>query len=130
MGIGIVFYGVAEPIMHFAQPPDAVPRSAQAARDAMGITFFHWGVHAWAIYAVLGLALAYFGYRRNQPLAIRSAFNTILGDRIHGPLVDFIDTFAVVVPLAGLATSLGLGVSQLHDSIGYSCDQIGKLSCR
>src|SRR3546814_11963868 len=67
MGIGIVFYGVAEPIMHFAQPPDAVPRSAQAARDAMGITFFHWGVHAWAIYAVLGFALAYFGYRRNQP---------------------------------------------------------------
>src|SRR3546814_1114173 len=96
MGIGIVFYGVAEPIMHFAQPPDAVPRSAQAARDAMGITFFHWGVHAWAIYAVLGLALAYFGYRRNQQLAIRSAFHPILGDRIQGPLGDFIDIFAVV----------------------------------
>lgn len=119
MGIGIVFYGVAEPIMHFAQPPDAVPRSAQAARDAMGITFFHWGVHAWAIYAVLGLALAYFGYRRNQPLAIRSAFHPIVGDRIHGPLGDFIDIFAVVGTLAGLATSLGLGVSQLNASMSY-----------
>ncbi len=119
MGIGIVFYGVAEPIMHFSQPPDALPRSAQAARDAMGITFFHWGVHAWAVYAVLGLALAYFGYRRGQPLAIRSAFHPIVGDRIHGPLGDVIDIFAVVGTLAGLATSLGLGVSQLNASMSY-----------
>lgn len=119
MGIGIVFFGVAEPIMHFSAPPDAIPRSAQAARDAMGITFFHWGVHAWAIYAVLGLSLAYFGYRRGQPLAIRSAFHPILGDRIHGPLGDCIDIFAVVGTLAGLATSLGLGVSQLNASMNY-----------
>lgn len=122
MGIGIVFFGVAEPIMHFSQPPDAVPRSAQAARDAMGITFFHWGVHAWAIYAVLGLSLAYFGYRRGQPLAIRSAFHPIIGDRIHGPLGDCIDIFAVVGTLAGLATSLGLGVSQLNASMSYLFD--------
>ncbi|HEY9278879.1 MAG TPA: BCCT family transporter, partial [Eoetvoesiella sp.] len=119
MGIGIVFFGVAEPIMHFSQPPDAIPRSAQAARDAMGITFFHWGVHAWAIYAVLGLALAYFGYRRGQPLAIRSAFHPLVGDRIHGSLGDVIDIFAVVGTLAGLATSLGLGVSQLNASMNY-----------
>ncbi|HUG59432.1 MAG TPA: BCCT family transporter [Candidimonas sp.] len=119
MGIGIVFYGVAEPIMHFAHPPDAAPRTADAARDAMEITFFHWGVHAWAIYAVLGLALAYFGYRRGQPLAIRSAFHPIIGDRIHGPIGDVIDIFAVVGTLAGLATSLGLGVSQLNASMNY-----------
>ncbi|NGM88645.1 BCCT family transporter [Parapusillimonas sp. SGNA-6] len=119
MGIGIVFYGVAEPIMHFAQPPDAAPRSVQAARDAMEITFFHWGVHAWAVYAVLGLSLAYFGYRRGQPLAIRSAFHPIVGDRIHGTLGDVIDIFAVVGTLAGLATSLGLGVSQLNASMNY-----------
>ena len=118
-GIGIVFYGVAEPIMHFVEPPDAVPRSSQAAQDAMAITFFHWGIHAWAIYAVLGLALAYFGYRRNQPLAIRSAFHPILGDRIHGPIGDVIDIFAVVGTLAGLATSLGLGVAQLNASMNY-----------
>jgi choline/glycine/proline betaine transport protein len=68
MGIGIVFYGVAEPITHFSTPPDAEPRSAQAARDAMEATFFHWGVHAWAIYAVLGLA--YFGYRTTGQRAV------------------------------------------------------------
>lgn len=119
MGIGIVFFGVAEPITHFSNPPDATPRSAQAARDAMEVTFFHWGVHAWAIYAVVGLALAYFGYRRNQPLLLRSAFHPILGDRIHGPAGDIIDIFAVVGTLAGLATSLGLGVSQLNASMNY-----------
>ena len=119
MGIGIVFYGVAEPITHFSTPPDAAPRTAQAARDAMEITFFHWGVHAWAIYAVIGLALAYFGYRKNQPLVIRSAFHPILGDRVHGPVGDVIDIFAVVGTLAGLATSLGLGVAQLNASMNY-----------
>lgn len=119
MGIGIVFYGVAEPITHFSIPPDAEPRSAQAARDAMEITFFHWGVHAWAIYGVLGLALAYFGFRKDQPLLVRSAFHPILGDRIHGPVGDVIDIFAVVGTLAGLATSLGLGVAQLNASMNY-----------
>ncbi|MDR6756949.1 choline/glycine/proline betaine transport protein [Mycoplana sp. BE70] len=119
MGIGIVFYGVAEPIMHFSAPPDAEPRTAQAARDAMEVTFFHWGVHAWAIYAVMGLALAYFGYRKDEPLVIRSAFRPLLGDRINGPLGDVIDIFAVVGTLAGLATSLGLGVAQLNATGTY-----------
>lgn len=122
MGIGIVFYGVAEPIMHYSQPPSAAPHSAEAARQAMEITFFHWGVHAWAIYAVLGLALAYFGYRRGMPLAMRSAFHPIFGDRVNGLLGDFIDIFAVVGTLAGLATSLGLGVSQLNASMSYLMD--------
>lgn len=119
MGIGIVFYGVAEPIMHFSAPPDAEPRTAQAARDAMEVTFFHWGVHAWAIYGVMGLALAYFGYRKDEPLVIRSAFRPLLGDRINGPLGDVIDIFAVVGTLAGLATSLGLGVAQLNATGSY-----------
>lgn len=119
MGIGIVFYGVAEPIMHFSNPPDAAPNSAEAARDAMSITFFHWGVHAWAIYAVMGLALAYFGFRRGEPLVIRSAFRPLLGDRVNGPLGDMIDIFAVVGTLAGLSTSLGLGVAQLNATGAY-----------
>lgn len=119
MGIGIVFYGVAEPITHFSIPPDAAPRSAQAARDALEITFFHWGVHAWAIYAVIGLALAYFGYRKGEPLVIRSAFRPFLGDRVKGPIGDVIDIFAVVGTLAGLATSLGLGVAQLNATGAY-----------
>jgi len=119
MGIGIVFYGVAEPITHFSTPPDALPGTPQAARDAMEVTFFHWGVHAWAIYAVMGLALAYFGYRRGEPLAIRSAFLPLLGDKARGPVGDFIDIFAVVGTLAGLATSLGLGVAQLNATLTY-----------
>ena len=119
MGIGIVFYGVAEPITHFSAPPDAPARSAQAARDAMEITFFHWGVHAWAIYAVMGLALVYFGYRKGKPLVIRSALRPLLGDRVKGPIGDMIDIFAVVGTLAGLATSLGLGVAQLNATGAY-----------
>ncbi|SMO87128.1 BCCT family transporter [Paracoccus laeviglucosivorans] len=119
MGIGIVFYGVAEPIMHFQSPPDATARTPDAARDAMSITFFHWGVHAWAIYAVVGLALAYFGFRRGEPLVIRSAFRPILGDRVNGPMGDIIDIFAVVGTLAGLSTSLGLGVAQLNATGTY-----------
>ncbi|NYT36740.1 BCCT family transporter [Allopusillimonas soli] len=119
MGIGIVFYGVAEPIMHFSAPPDAPARSAQAARDALEITFFHWGVHAWAIYAVMGLVLAYFGYRKGEPLVIRSAFRPLIGDKVNGPIGDVIDIFAVVGTLAGLATSLGLGVAQLNATGAY-----------
>ncbi|HVK92882.1 MAG TPA: BCCT family transporter [Mycoplana sp.] len=119
MGIGIVFYGVAEPITHFSFPPDAEPRTPQAARDAMELTFFHWGVHAWAVYAIMGLALAYFGYRKGEPLVIRSAFRPLLGDRVNGVLGDVIDIFAVVGTLAGLATSLGLGVAQLNATGAY-----------
>lgn len=119
MGIGIVFYGVAEPITHFSQPPDAEPRSIQAMRDAMEITYFHWGVHAWAIYALLGMCLAYFGYRKNQPLSLRSALYPLIGERVNGPIGSIVDIFAVVGTLAGLATSLGLGVSQLNASLNY-----------
>jgi choline/glycine/proline betaine transport protein len=119
MGIGIVFYGVAEPIMHYASPPDAEPRSVQAMRDAMEITFFHWGVHAWGIYALLGMCLAYFSYRKGRPLSLRSALYPLVGERVNGPLGSLVDIFAVVGTLAGLATSLGLGVSQLNASMSY-----------
>lgn len=117
MGIGLVFYGVAEPITHYSVPPDDAPRSIQAARHAMQITFFHWGLHAWAIYAVVGLALAYFGFRQGLPLTIRSAFYPLLGDRIHGPVGHAIDVFAIVGTLCGLAVSLGLGVTQINASL-------------
>src|SRR3546814_16436476 len=108
MCFGIVFYGVAEPFTHFSIPPDAEPRSVQAARDAMEVTFFHWGVHAWEIYAVIGLALAYFGYRRGLPLVIRTAFHPNLRDRLHGTLGDLIDIYAVVATRAGIVTHHGL----------------------
>lgn len=114
MGIGIMFYGVAEPILHYANPPSGDPLTPAAAREAMTITFFHWGLHAWGVYAVMGLAIAYFGHRQGLPLSIRSTLHPLLGARIHGPLGHAVDVFAVFGTLFGLATSLGLGAMQIN----------------
>lgn len=85
----------------------------------MDLTFLHWGIHAWSIYALVGLSLAYFSYNKKLPLTIRSAFYPILGDKIHGKIGDTIDTLAVVATLFGVATSLGLGVSQINIGLNY-----------
>jgi len=119
MGIGLMFFGVAEPIMHYATPPTGTAESAEAARQAMRITFFHWGVHAWAIYAVVALALAYFAYRHGLPLRVRSALYPLIGERIHGPLGHTVDTFAALGTIFGLATSLGLGVMQINSGLHH-----------
>ena len=84
-------------------------RSVAAVREAMSVTFFHWGIHAWAIYAVVGLSLAYFGYRYNLPLTIRSGLYPLLKERIDGPIGHAVDIFAVVGTIFGLATSMGAG---------------------
>lgn len=122
MGIGLMFYAVAEPMMHFIKPPDAQPKSIEAIQEAMSITFFHWGIHAWAIYAVVGLSLAYFGYRYNLPLTIRSGLYPILKERINGPIGHAVDIFAIVGTMFGLATSLGVGVSQINAGLNYLLD--------
>ena len=114
MGIGIMFYGVAEPVTHYASPPVGPAATMESARQAMTITFFHWGLHAWGVYAVMGLAIAYFGHRRGLPLAIRSTLHPLFGDRIHGWLGHGVDVFAVFGTLFGLATSLGLGAMQIN----------------
>ena len=114
MGIGIMFFGVAEPVTHFARPPTGPGETAEAARQAMTLTFFHWGLHAWGVYAVMGLAIAYFGHRQGLPLAIRSTLHPLLGDRIHGWAGHAVDVFAVLGTLFGLATSLGLGAMQIN----------------
>tara|TARA_R100001224_G_scaffold33102_3_gene18506 strand:- start:1949 stop:3955 length:2007 start_codon:yes stop_codon:yes gene_type:complete len=119
MGIGLVFFGVAEPMLHYAEPPRGDPLSVDSARQAMVLTFFHWGVHAWAIYAVVGLALAYFAFRRGLPLTPRSALYPLLGSRIHGPIGHAIDIFAVLGTMFGVATSLGLGVLQVNAGLAY-----------
>jgi choline/glycine/proline betaine transport protein len=119
MGIGLVFFAVAEPMIHFTAPPFAEPRSAAAAADAMRLTFFHWGFHAWAIYIAVGLSLAYFSFRKGLPLSIRSSFHPILGARIHGPLGHAIDVFAIFGTLFGVATSLGLGVMQVNAGLDF-----------
>jgi len=119
MGIGLIFYSVAEPISHFADPPRAEAESLDAAADAMVITFFHWGLHAWAIYVIVGLSLAYFAFRHNLPLTIRSALYPILGERVHGPLGSFVDMLAVFGTIFGLATSLGLGAMQFNAGLDH-----------
>ena len=119
MGIGIMFYGVAEPIMHYSNPPVGPAETVGAARQAMELAFFHWGLHAWAIYAVMGLSLAYFGFRQGLPLTVRSALYPIIGDRIHGWMGHVVDIFAVLGTMFGVATSLGLGVMQVNAGLSY-----------
>ncbi|MGB3612076.1 MAG: choline BCCT transporter BetT [Cellvibrio sp.] len=122
MGIGLMFFGVAEPVMHTMKPPVEEAGSVEAAREAMRITFFHWGVHAWAIYAVVALSLAYFAFRHNLPLTIRSAFYPLIGERIYGPIGHAVDTFAVLGTLFGVATSLGFGAMQVNAGFNYLFD--------
>ncbi|WP_262690833.1 BCCT family transporter [Kordiimonas aestuarii] len=122
IGIGLLFFGVAEPLTHYMAPPDADPRTIEAAREAMQITFFHWGINAWAIYAVVGLSLAYFSFRHQLPLTIRSALYPLIGERIHGPIGHFVDVLAVIGTLFGVATSLGFGVAQVNAGLNHLFD--------
>lgn len=126
MGIGLVFYGVAEPLLHFIAPLQGAPESVAAAREAMRLSIFHWGLHAWGIYAILGMALAYYHFRHGQPLSIRSTLEPLLGRHTHRWPGKIIDVIAVLGTLFGLATSLGLGASQinagLNDLFGTSMD--------
>ncbi|WP_298246321.1 BCCT family transporter [uncultured Christiangramia sp.] len=119
MGIGLLFFGVGEPVMHFNSPPTAEAGTAAAATEAMNFTFLHWGFHAWAVYALVGLSLAYFTYSRGLPLTIRSIFYPFLGDKIYGKIGDIIDIFAVLATLFGLATSLGFGVQQIASGLNH-----------
>ena len=113
MGIGLLFWSVAEPVTHYGAPPNADPNTIGAAKEAMNFSFLHWGFHPWAIYALVGLALAFFTYSRGLPLTFRSVFYPFLGDKIYGRTGDIIDIFAVLATLFGLATSLGFGVQQV-----------------
>lgn len=136
MGIGLVFFGVSEPISHYNSafggvtvengvrtdwaPLGAASGDPQAARAlGMAATIFHWGLHPWAIYAVVGLALAIFAYNKGLPLTMRSAFYPLLGERVWGWPGHVIDTLAVFATLFGLATSLGLGAQQANAGLGF-----------
>ena len=120
MGIGLVFWGVAEPLNHFAAPPPGTEGDGAAlARNAMDVTYLHWGLHAWAIYVVVGLALAYAVHRKGRPVSIRWALEPLLGKRVTGFWGDLIDVIAVVGTLFGVATSLGFGVSQIGAGLAY-----------
>ncbi|KRG36558.1 BCCT family transporter [Psychrobacter sp. P11G3] len=118
-GIALLFYGVAEPVMHFSSPPMSDPQTIAAAKEAMQIAYFHWGFHIWAIYGVVGLSLAYFAFRHGLPLSIRSTLYPIIGERIHGPIGHTVDVFAILGTMFGIATSLGLSVSQINAGLNY-----------
>ncbi|QSR31404.1 choline transporter [Nocardioides sp. S5] len=117
MGIGLMFYGVSEPITHFVTPPPGTEGGAEAAQDAMATTMFHWTLHPWAIYAVVGLAVAYGVYRKGRLQLISSAFEPLLGRHAHGLGGKAIDMFAIFATLFGSATSLGLGALQIQSGL-------------
>lgn len=126
MGIGLMFWSVGEPMYHYSSPSpmfsgveSGTPEAAQAA---MGLTYFHWGIHPWAIYSIVGLGLAFFAYNRGLPLTIRSIFYPLIGNRIYGFWGNVIDTLSVLATLMGLATSLGLGVKQVNAGLNFLFD--------
>lgn len=119
MGIGLMFFGVAEPVMHFLAPPTADPASLAAVREAMKTTFFHWGMHPWAIYAAVALVLGYFAYRHQLPLTLRSALYPIIGERIYKWPGHVVDVFAVTSTIFGVSTSLGFGAAQINAGLSY-----------
>ena len=122
MGIGLMFWSVAEPIFHLAGPPPLFgvePMTGAAGQAALATTFFHWGIHPWGIYALVSLALAFFAYNRGLPLTFRSVFYPILGPRIYGTWGNVIDILTVLATLFGLATSLGFGVGQAAAGLNF-----------
>ncbi len=122
MGIGLMFWGVAEPVMHYVAPPTGTKESIESAKMAMNIVFFHWGIHAWSIYALVGLVLGYFSFRHGLPLSIRSALYPLIGERIYGGIGHSVDTIAVLGTVFGVATSLGFGVLQINSGLNYLFD--------
>ena len=126
VGIGMTFYGAAEPLSYytgvFGTPLNVAPESEEAYRLAFSATIFHWGINAWSVYAIIGLSLAFFCYNWKLPLTIRSIFYPLLGNKIWGWQGDIIDIIAVLATLFGLATSLGLGAQQAASGLFYLFD--------
>ena len=123
-GIGLVlmFYSVAEPMMHFSNPPYGEAGTISAAKTALNISYLHWGFHGWAIYALMGLSIAFFRYNRGLPLGIRWVLYPLLGDRLKGPIGHLIDTTAVLATMFGLATTLGIGIQHINSGLHYLFD--------
>ncbi|WP_017381794.1 glycine betaine uptake BCCT transporter [Paenisporosarcina sp. TG-14] len=120
MGIGLVFWGAAEPLSHYAiSPATADPGTREAFRESMRYTFFHWGIHAWAIYAIVALSLAYFQFRKGEPGLISATLKPIFGDKMNGPWGVLVDVFAVFATVVGVATTLGFGAIQINGGLSY-----------
>jgi choline/carnitine/betaine transport len=119
MGIGLVFWGAAEPLAHYISPPLAEGGTNVAQKEAMRYTFFHWGIHAWGIYAIVALALAYFKFRKDEPGLISATLRPVFGNKIEGPLGTVIDVLAVFATVIGVATTLGFGAAQINGGLSF-----------
>jgi glycine betaine transporter len=121
MGIGLVFWGTAEPISHYivSTPTGVEPGTDQAVRDSLRYTFFHWGIHAWAIYGIVALVLAYFNFRHGKPGLISATLGPVLGNRVEGTTGKIIDVISVVATVIGVATTLGFGAVQINGGLSY-----------
>jgi glycine betaine transporter len=119
MGIGLVFWGVAEPLSHYYDPPVGKGQTAESARVAIRYSFFHWGLHPWAIYAVIGLILAYFNFRKDTAGVVSKILMPLFGDRVNGPLGILFDFIAIFATIFGVATSLGFGATQISGGASY-----------
>lgn len=124
MGVGLVFFGVTEPLTHYYSPPTTEANSIAAAEESLLYTLFHWGFHPWATYAIVALALSYFKFRHNSPALISSAFTPLIGKHAQGGIGHSIDILAVFATIFGIATSLGLGASQITAGLSYSFEGI------
>lgn len=124
VGIGLMFFGVLEPVTHTLAPPLGIDPADIATAKAVGMSaaIFHWGLHAWAIYAVVGLSLAFFSFNHGMPLTLRSAFFPLIGRAVWGPFGHFVDIVAVLATLFGLAVSLGYGAEQIAAGLNYLFD--------
>ena len=119
MGIGLVFYGAAEPLSHYAVPATEDPLTPAAFKESMRKTFLHYGLHIWALYGMVALALAYFQFRKGEPGLISATLKPIFGEKVKGPLGTVIDVLAVFATAFGVATSLGLGAVQINAGLHY-----------
>src|SRR5699024_9361153 len=120
MGIGLVFYGAAEPLSHYAiNSPAAEPGTAKALADSFKYTFFHWGIHAWGVYAIVGLALAYFGFRKQEKYLLSVTFKPRIREKTDGIIGKVIDVVTIVATVIGVATTLGFGASQINGGLSF-----------
>lgn len=119
ISITLFFFCVSEPLTHFLQPPQGEAGTQEAARQAMELLFLHWGLHGWGVFALVAMALAYFAYRHNLPLALRSALYPLIGKRINGPIGYTVDCFGIIATVFGLGADMGFGVLQLNSGLDY-----------
>lgn len=119
ISITLFFFCVSEPLTHFLQPPQGEAGTQEAAQQAMELLFLHWGLHGWGVFALVAMALAYFAYRHNLPLALRSALYPLIGKRINGPIGYTVDCFGIIATVFGLGADMGFGVLQLNSGLDY-----------